>query len=151
MTDEALISKKWLERNHASEKEINTLNLKLEQIQAEINNCVKPMEKSEIQNSRNGNSQEIKLAEYADLMTELQKRLAELRSMDIRALNVISKVQNSNERVVLIDRYINRRSWVKIQRTLHVSERTVHRIHSSALNNLYKYIPAGERMEISND
>lgn len=67
MTDEARIAYRWLNRNSKSEKEIRALKLRLIKLETDINNCVKPMEKSEVQNGRSGNSQEIKLAEYADL------------------------------------------------------------------------------------
>lgn len=48
----------------------------------------------------------------------------------------IDRLESSDEQLLLRYRYFENRSWEEIGTLLHVSYRTVHRIHGSALQNL---------------
>ena len=84
--DHKQIAYKWISRTLTSDKEIKVLEEKLLRLETDINNCVKPMEKSEVQNGSSSNSQEIKLAEYSDLRNEIQTRIAILQEDDMKVL-----------------------------------------------------------------
>lgn len=47
----------------------------------------------------------------------------------------IDKLEDHDEQLLLRYRYFENRSWEEIGHMLHVSSRTVHRIHGSALQN----------------
>lgn len=70
---------------------------------------------------------------------ELEHKLdAEIdRLIDLKAeiSNAIKTVQNPDEEILLRYRYINCYGWNKICALMSVSQRTVHRIHASALKN----------------
>lgn len=58
--------------------------------------------------------------------------LADLRDTINRAIDILD---NADERTLLWCRHLENSSWTEIGSRLHVSSRTVHRIHSSALAN----------------
>jgi DNA-directed RNA polymerase specialized sigma subunit len=71
-----------------------------------------------------------------DLEKQIQQevdRLVKLKS-DIR--EAINQMQNVDEKLLLRYRYINFLNWEEICVNLNVSIRTVHRLHSSALQHL---------------
>lgn len=71
-----------------------------------------------------------------DLEQQIQQeveRLIKLKS-DIR--EAINQMKNVDEKLLLRYRYINFLNWEEICVNLNVSMRTVHRLHSSALQNL---------------
>ena len=71
-----------------------------------------------------------------DLEQQIQQeveRLIKLKS-DIR--EAINQMENVDEKLILRYRYINFLNWEEICVNLNVSMRTVHRLHSSALQHL---------------
>jgi DNA-directed RNA polymerase specialized sigma subunit len=74
-----------------------------------------------------------------DKIADMQQRInAEIDTLvDLRAEldAAIGRVSDVDERLLLRYRYINNDSWGDIAKALNVSSRTVHRIHSSALQN----------------
>ena len=89
-----------------------------------------------VSGSRNA---EASFTQIVDKIVDMQQRinveidaLVDLKAeMDI----AIEQVSDVDERLLLRYRYINNVSWDDIAKTLNVSSRTVHRIHSSALQN----------------
>lgn len=149
MTDNARIAYKWINRNYHKEKEINALKIKLVKLETDINNCVRALAKSEIQTSHASNAQEVRLAEYADLKNEINKRIVELSAADKTVIKVIALLENSQERVILLERYINRKSWRRIYNGMYISKSTSFRLHENALDNLYHVIPQGDLLEVT--
>ena len=49
---------------------------------------------------------------------------------------LINELEDIDERILLLARYVNRSSWEDIYETLHRSKSAVHRLHSLALRNL---------------
>ena len=72
-----------------------------------------------------------------DKIADMQQRInAEIDTLvDLRAELACVRVSDVDERLLLRYRYINNDSWGDIAKALNVSSRTVHRIHSSALQN----------------
>lgn len=75
----------------------------------------------------------MKIDELERLIDDELKKFFDLK-MEIRT--VINSVKNDDERLLLKLRYVNFYSWDKISYEMHMSIRTVHRVHSSALNNV---------------
>ena len=61
--------------------------------------------------------------------------LEEKRNTLLTELDTQIKVSNVDERLLLRYRYLDNHSWEEIGVLLNASVRTVHRIHSSALQN----------------
>ena len=149
--DHKQIAYKWISRTLTSDKEIKVLEEKLLRLETDINNCVKPMEKSEVQNGSSSNSQEIKLAEYSDLRNEIQTRISKLQSDDMKVLSAIRKLEDASERVILIERYVNRKKWKDIYDEVYMSKTTCFRHHEHALEEIYDYIPQADLLEMTED
>lgn len=62
-------------------------------------------------------------------LTELETKLEEVKS-------VIERLENKDERFILLYRYINRMTWEEIGLEMSMSERTVRRYHRSALEKI---------------
>ena len=57
-------------------------------------------------------------------------------SLKLEIRNVISNVQDNEERLILHKRYLNFETWEQICDSLDLSLRTVQRIHANALTNV---------------
>ncbi|MCF0142399.1 MAG: DUF1492 domain-containing protein [Parasporobacterium sp.] len=74
----------------------------------------------------------IKITEMQERINQNIDKLVDLkREMD----DAIKKLDRVDERLLLEYRYIYNYSWEDISRTLNMSVRSVHRVHSSALRN----------------
>jgi len=75
----------------------------------------------------------VKIVELEKQIQQEVERLVTLKT-DIR--DAINQMENVDEKLLLRYRYINFLSWEEICVNLNVSIRTVHRLHSSALQHL---------------
>jgi DNA-directed RNA polymerase specialized sigma subunit len=73
------------------------------------------------------------ICKIIDMEKELSKGVDKLISLKGEINDAINQVANPDEKMLLRYRYINNYSWNKICILMSVSCRTVHRIHSSAL------------------
>jgi len=73
------------------------------------------------------------ICKIIDMEKELSKGVDKLISLKGEINDAINQVANPDEKMLLRYRYINNYSWSKICILMSVSCRTVHRIHSSAL------------------
>lgn len=75
-----------------------------------------------------------------DKIIELEKAIKsdieKLLSLKLEIRTVINEVADNEEKLLLKHRYLNFMSWDDICYEMHISERTVHRIHASALRNV---------------
>ena len=76
------------------------------------------------------------LIKIADLEEKIKKKQDELVQVKLEISDVINELEDIDERILLLARYVNRSSWEDIYETLHRSKSAVHRLHSSALRNL---------------
>ena len=89
-----------------------------------------------VQTSRNADPSFVKyLGDIIEMEEKLQKELYELVMLKKQMLSALEKMNNRDERLLLTYRYMDNVSWEEIAGNLSVSIRTVHRIHSSALQN----------------
>ncbi len=89
-----------------------------------------------VQTSRNADPSFVKyLGDIIEMEEKLQKELYELLMLKKQMLSALEKMNNRDERLLLTYRYMDNVSWEEIAGNLSVSMRTVHRIHSSALQN----------------
>lgn len=87
-----------------------------------------------VQTSKNADPPFVKyLGDIIEMEGKLQKELCELVVLKKRILSSLEKMADRDERLLLTYRYMDNVSWEEIAENLSVSMRTVHRIHSSAL------------------
>lgn len=76
------------------------------------------------------------IIKITDLENAIKADIENLLSLKLEIRTVISKVQDNEERLLLMYRYLNFISWEDICDLMGVSMRTAHRIHASALENV---------------
>lgn len=72
-----------------------------------------------------------------DMERELSDDVEHLIALKKEISNAINTVSNADEKILLRYRYVNNYSWGKIGILMNVSNRTVHRVHSAALQNFF--------------
>lgn len=89
-----------------------------------------------VQCSRNTEPPFVKyLGDIIEMEQKIHKELCQLVVLKKQVSGSIEKVGDREERLLLTYRYLNNCTWEEIAEKLHVSNRTVHRIHASALKN----------------
>ena len=86
----------------------------------------------------------IKSEREIQLMRESCKILA-------KVLYAIRKLEDASERVILIERYVNRKKWKDIYDEVYMSKTTCFRHHEHALEEIYDYIPQADLLEMTED
>lgn len=80
------------------------------------------------------------LSDYAVKMDELMEELKKERLQAVDEYNeiykTISRLENENEKEVLVRRYINGDKWEEIAIKMNYGYRHIHKIHGSALINI---------------
>lgn len=71
-----------------------------------------------------------------DLEQQIQQEVEQLIKLKSDIREAINQMENVDEKLLLRYRYINFLNWEEICVNLNVSMRTVHRLHSSALQHL---------------
>ena len=75
------------------------------------------------------------LDDIREMEKKLQRELCELVELKKQISGSLEKMEDREERLVLTYRYLDNRTWEQIASLLNVSDRTVHRVHASALRN----------------
>ena len=75
------------------------------------------------------------ITKIVDMEKELGLEIDRLIALKGEINSAIKSLGSPDERMLLRYRYVNNYSWSKIGILMNVSNRTVHRIHSSALKN----------------
>ena len=89
-----------------------------------------------VQTSRNPDPPFVRyLDDIMDMEQKIHRELCELVVLKKKITESLEKMENREERLLLTYRYLDNRTWEQIASMLSVSDRTVHRIHASALRN----------------
>ena len=75
------------------------------------------------------------ITKLIDMERELTSEIDRLIAMKGEINGAINRLTSADEKMLLRYRYVNNYSWEKIGILMNVSNRTVHRIHSTALQN----------------
>ena len=90
-----------------------------------------------VQTSRNPDPPFVRyLDDIMDMEQKIHRELCELVVLKKKITESLEKAENREERLLLTYRYLDNRTWEQIASMLSVSDRTVHRIHASALRNI---------------
>lgn len=71
-----------------------------------------------------------------DLEAKIKRQIQEYISLEEEIREVINNVEDNEEKLLLRNRYILFMEWDDIYDKMHLSKRSVHRIHASALKNI---------------
>ena len=89
-----------------------------------------------VQSSKNYDPPFVKyLSDIMEMEQKIHQELSQLVVLKKQISESLEKAEDREERLLLTYRYFNNFSWQEISDRLCVSNRTVHRIHASALAN----------------
>ena len=144
MTDNQYFAKTWLnqvyvvtKRELAAKEEIQA------KILASITSGAVDYSKDRIQNN-NPQGQEERMITYSQATAEVEKVREKIAKLIRVRLEVINHVPDSVLRTILIERYINQKSWGWIEKNLQYSKPWLMKLHPKALEEVYRFIPKGE-------
>ena len=144
MTDNQYFAKTWLnqvyvvtKRELAAKEEIQAKLL------ASITSGAVDYSKDRIQNN-NPQGQEERMITYSQATADVEKVREKIAKLIRVRLEVINHVPDSVLRTILIERYINQKSWGWIEKSLQYSHDRIMVLHRKALVEVYRFIPKGE-------
>lgn len=143
MTEREERAKEWLNRNFGFAMECDAIQSRLDRMQSDIEKCVKPIRAKEVQEHHVGNSQEDKMATWIDMSAELERKRYLLLERDNETINVIEKLDSHIYKTILIERYVNRRSWRIIEKIVPYERSRMYDLHLQALSAIIPFIPGG--------
>lgn len=141
MTDKQYESKCWLNRMYGVASHVESLKRKREEVLASLSGIPKYKESFPGSDPK---SVETKLVNYSELSSMIEEQLHLLNHEDAKTLDIIEKLADEMQKAILIDRYLNRMSWQKIAKLHNYTERQIYRIHDSALEIIWPFIPKGD-------
>lgn len=129
MADEHLTARQWLGRARGINREIDMLERALQDARDSATKITQNYESDGAQSSKDPHKLD-RLAEYADMIREKQNDLYAMRQEITEA---IYQLQDSRQRMVLFEYYINCRSWEAVAAKTHYSWRNTMYIRKTAL------------------
>lgn len=130
-----MTAKEWLNRGRNLNEEINALIKAKEKALYDACNVSIAYDKERVQTSQN-NSTEAKFTRFADYSKYIDERIDKLYKIKQEILKAVSAVDNSTYRALLIERYINFKTWEQIADYMNYSRMHVTRLHGRALQKV---------------
>ena len=130
-----MTTKEWLMRGWKIDKEINSLIEARDRIyERTLGGAVGYGEK--VQSSRQNTEENLRIT-YIAYTEKINNRIKELNEIKTEIITAINNVQSSTLRTLLIERYINYKTWNEIAETMGYSyKHVVHNMHSQALKKV---------------
>lgn len=134
-------AKQLLGRAKNIDMEINALMQKRDEafVRATGRGAIRPSER--VQTSCT-NTAEKNMAEYAQYCVLVDRRVRDLYAVKNEIIDVINRIDDSVLRILLLERYINLKTWEDIADSLHYSRRWVIKsLHPKALKKVGEMLP----------
>lgn len=147
MTNKQYFAKTWLSQIYiVTRKELAAK----EEIQARLLTSITSgaidYSKERIQND-NPHGHEERLLSYVQATDDVEKVREKIARLTRIRLEVINMVPDSILRAILIERYINQKSWGWIEKCFSYSHPHIMRIHLQALDEISRFIPQDKMYE----
>lgn len=139
MTDKQYSAKEWLNEAYR----IKTTELK---IREEYAQKLSPSDgaidysKDSIQSDQQRSAYEERLISYSMTMEEVDKIRAKIFRIQRTRQRAISLLDDTDQRALLLARYINQMSWKQISKAMNYSITQLKRIHLAALDDIFDHI-----------
>lgn len=133
-----MTAKEFLISIRESDMEIRALREKITLLRGEAEG-IKAMALSDMPRGGHGKSAADIIAEVADLQRECADQMIDLVHSKSVALETIMRISSTEERAVLIYRYLCGRSWNEIADEMKYAECSIYRIHGTALVDFDKF------------
>ena len=138
MNQENYEKKKFLQKAYRLAEEIEINQEELNRL-TELSTMLKGLDYSQtkIQTSGSGDAAFVnKVADLADIKEKINAKLMELKELRNSIWKAIYTLDNTEERLVCLYRYLKFYDWETVADKMHLSLRQVYRVHGFALNNI---------------
>ena len=130
--------KKFLQKAYRLAEEIEINQEELDKLK-ELSTMLKGVDYSQtkIQTSGSGNAAFVnQVNELVELENKINAKLSELKELRSNIWKAIYTLENTEERLVCLYRYLKFYDWDTVSSKMHLSPRQVHRVHGLALNHI---------------
>ena len=138
MNQENYEKKKFLQKAYRLAEEIEINQEELNRL-TELSTMLKGLDYSQtkIQTSGSGDAAFVnKVNELADIKEKINAKLRELKELRNSIWKAIYTLDNTQERLVCLYRYLKYYDWKTVADKMHLSLRQVYRVHGFALKNI---------------
>ena len=138
MNQENYEKKKFLQKAYRLAEEIEINQEELNRL-TELSTMLKGLDYShtKIQTSGSGDAAFVnKVADLADIKEKINAKLMELKELRNSIWKAIYTLDNTEERLVCLYRYLKFYDWETVADKMHLSLRQVYRVHGFALKNI---------------
>jgi len=144
MTDNQYFAKTWLNKIYVvTRKELAAKEEIQAKLLASITSGAVDYSRERIQNS-NPKGQEQRVISYSMVTSEVERVREKIAKLIRIRLEVINMVPDSVMRTILIERYINQKTWGWIEKNFNYSHAWLMKLHLKALDEISQFIPGGE-------
>lgn len=124
-----MTAKEWLMRGRGIEREIKALEQSQREAYERLTRATTSLDKISVRATKDPHLFDA----YAALSDKIQARTAALIGVRVEIIQATEKLEDANQRTLLIERYVNGKTWEKICVDMKYSWKQVHRIHGAAL------------------
>ena len=138
MTQENQVKKNFLLKAFRLDEEIRLNQEELDNLR-ELSTTLKGLDYSQtkVQISGSGDASFVhNLNKLSDIELKICTKINELKEVRAHIWEAIYTLENANERLVCLYKYLKFYSWEQVAYKMHLSDRQVKRIHGFALNHI---------------
>lgn len=131
-----MTAKEWLMRGRGIEREIKSLEQSQREAYERLTRAVTSLDKISVRATKDPHLFDA----YVALSDKIQARTAALIGVRVEIIQATEKLEDANQRTLLIERYVNGKTWERICMDMKYSWKQVHRIHGAALQAIEPFI-----------
>lgn len=144
MTDEQYKTHRWLNKAYMMRKqELAAKEEARDKAFSDLAKGSKSYDEIDVQQTKK-NSQEERQHLYDDLEAEIERLKEEIAMEQRLRIKIINHLESDMQRAIMIERYINQKSFFQIGNLFNYSARQIQRIRLQALDNIKEFIPEEE-------
>lgn len=129
-------AKQWFNRGYRLDCEIQALQTSKQEMENRITSITPAYSGDVVCGTKDPH----KFDEYAHFSAELAKRTKELVSIQREITDVVSKLDNSLHRTILVSRYVNFKDWEDIAKLCGLKKRRIYQLANIAIENAEKVL-----------
>lgn len=131
-----MTSKEWLMRGRGIEREIKALEQSQRETYERLTRATTSLDKISVRATKDPHLFDA----YAALSDKIQARTAALIGVRVEIIQAVERLEDANQRTLLIERYVNGKTFEEIAADMHYTWRHVHRVHGAALIEMHKVL-----------
>ena len=131
-----MTTREWLNRGYQLSRRLEIKKA----YRDSLANVISRYETSESQSDHTRNVSEDTFIRWSETQREIEQMELKLRNIDTATDEIIRKIENSDEYVVLFCRYIRRLPWSEVANVVGYSSQHVYRLHADGVKACDNYM-----------